>query len=240
MRDLPPPLPPGERTIGQLVAEAIRAYGNQFWKVLPLGIPLAVVDQLCATQPALIQIGIYLAATPLFVLAYVRACSLVYHVPINRTAVLAGFAIWALFPPLRALFILPGLAWLAFIGLAVPAALVEKAGFRDSLARGRALGRADYVHSLGSLATLVLVVGIADETLIGLLHSQSGTNTRIALLLSDVVLSPLLYMGGALLYADQAARVGSPRSDRRSRRDADLHPPLDIDAAGRPDPEGQP
>ncbi len=238
MRDLPPPLPPGERTIGQVVAEAIRAYGNRFWKVLPLGIPLAIVD-LCATEPLLVQIAIYLAATPLFVVAYARACSLVYNVPINRTAVFAGCLIWAVFAPLRALFYLPGLAWLAFIGLAVPAALVEKTNLRQSFVRGRALGRADYVHSLGSLATLVLVVGIARLTLIQLLHSQSGTNTRIAFLLSDLVLSPLLYMGGALLYADQAARVGSPRSDRRRRRDADLHPPLDVDPARRPDPEGQ-
>ena len=62
MRDLPPPLPPGERTIGQVVAESIRAYGDQFWKVLPLGIPLAIVDQLCATEPALVQIAVYLGA----------------------------------------------------------------------------------------------------------------------------------------------------------------------------------
>jgi hypothetical protein len=239
MRDLPPPLPPGERTIGQVVAESIRAYGDQFWKVLPLGIPLAIVDQLCATEPQLVQIAVFLAATPLFVFAYARACSLIYDVPINRTAVLAGCLIWAVFPPLRALLLLPGLAWLAFTGLAVPAALVEKTGLRASFARGRALGRADYGHSLGSLATLVLVVGIAEQTLSALLHSQSGTTTRIALFLSDLVLSPLLYLGGALLYADQAARVGSPRSDRRRRRDADLHPPLDVDPAGRPDPEGQ-
>ena len=51
MRDLPPPLPPGERTIGQLIAESIRFYGNHFWKAIPLGIPLALVDQLCAGQP---------------------------------------------------------------------------------------------------------------------------------------------------------------------------------------------
>ena len=99
----------------------------------------------------------------------------------------------------------------------MPAALVEAPAFRASLARGRALGTADYVHSLGSLAALVLVVGVADNTLVALLHSQSGTSARIALLLSDIVLSPLLYLGGALLYADQAARVGSPRPDRRRR-----------------------
>ena len=93
MRDLPPPLPPGERTIGQLVAEAIRFYGNQFWKVLPLGIPLAVVDQLCATQPLLVQIADLLAATPLFVLAYVRACSLVVRRPDQPDGVARRLAI---------------------------------------------------------------------------------------------------------------------------------------------------
>jgi hypothetical protein len=239
MPDLPAPLPPEQRTIGQLIAEAIRFYGNHFWKAIPLGIPLAVVDQLCAGQPLVLQMLIYWAAAPFIVLVYVRACALVGGVRINWTAFLVGLAVYAVFPPLRALYLLPGLAWFAFIGLAVPAALVERTSFRASLARGRELGAADYVHSLGSLAGLVLVVGVADTTLNALLHSQSGASARIALLLSDVVLSPLLYLGGALLYGDQAARVGSPRSDRRRRRDADLHPPLDVDPAGRPDPEGQ-
>jgi len=41
--ELPPPLPAGERTVGQLVAESIRAYGNQFWRSLALGLPLALI-----------------------------------------------------------------------------------------------------------------------------------------------------------------------------------------------------
>ena len=218
MPELPAPLPPGERTIGQLIAEAIRAYGNRFWRALPLGLPLALIDQLSAGQPLGVQVLVYWAAGPLVVLAYVRACSLVYGVPASRTGYLVAFVVYLAFPPLRALYLLPGLAWFAFIGLAVPAALVEHLGFRGALARGRVLGAADYVHSLGSLAALVLVVGIADNTLIALLHSQSETSARVALALSDVVLSPLLYLGGALLYADQAARVGSPRRDRRRSR----------------------
>ena len=32
--ELPPPLPPGDRTVGQLVAETIRTYGDHFWRVL--------------------------------------------------------------------------------------------------------------------------------------------------------------------------------------------------------------
>jgi hypothetical protein len=48
--ELPAPLPPDKRTVGQLVAETIRAYGANFWRVLPLGLALAVVDQLSVRQ----------------------------------------------------------------------------------------------------------------------------------------------------------------------------------------------
>src|SRR5437764_9162645 len=40
----PVALPPAERTIGQLVAEPIRFYGEHLWQVLPLGLSLAAVD----------------------------------------------------------------------------------------------------------------------------------------------------------------------------------------------------
>ena len=122
-------------------------------------------------------------------------------------------------------------------GSRVPAAIVERLAFalRSSAGAGSAL--ADYVHALGSLAALVIVVAISELTLIALLRSQGDNGQRIAHVLADLVLSPLLFLGGALLYADQAARVGSGRPHRRSRRNADLHPPLDADPAGRPDPQ---
>ena len=43
---LPPPLPPAERTVGQLVAESIRLYGHRFWPSLALGVPVALADGL--------------------------------------------------------------------------------------------------------------------------------------------------------------------------------------------------
>jgi hypothetical protein len=231
MRDLPPPLPPGERTVGQLVGETIRAYGNGFLRLIPLGLPLAVVDQLSIHQPAATQAIVFWIAAPLVVGAYVYACCRIYEVAPAMVSFLVGLLVYAPFPALRALFILPGIAWFAFIGLAVPASLVERLRYRAALARGRALGTVDYVHSLGSLAALVLVVGIAEITLTALLHSQGDASSRAALFLADLVLTPLLFLGGALLYADQAARLSSA--------DADLHPPLDPDPAGRADPEGQ-
>ena len=44
-RELPPPLPPERRTVGQLVAESIRLYGLSFWKALALGVPLITRDE---------------------------------------------------------------------------------------------------------------------------------------------------------------------------------------------------
>ena len=240
MRELPPPLPPAERTVGQFVGETIRAYGDNFWRALPLGVPLALADQFAIRQPRGVQVLVFLAVGPLIVPAYVWACSLVLRVRPTLLAFCVGGLIYLPFPALRALLLLPGIAWFAFIGLAVPAALVEKARFREALVRGRRLGTTDYAHALGSLAILVLVVGIGEEALTAALHSQGDNSQRVALFASDLVLSPLLYLGGALLYVDQAARVGSRRPDRRRRRDAHFHPPVDPQPAGRADDQVEP
>jgi hypothetical protein len=204
--ELPQPLPPERRTVGQLVAESIRAYGQSFWRCLPLGFPLAIADQLSVHHTGVVQSLVYWGSTPLFVAAYLWGCRLVLDVRPTRTAVGLAVLIWLPFPALRAVYILPGLAWFALIGLAVPVAMVERTPFRESLVRGRRLGLADYGHALGSLSALVVVVGIAANVLGAILHSQSDTGLRIAVFLSELVLSPLLYLGAALLYVDQSAR----------------------------------
>ncbi len=209
MPDLPSALPPAERTVGQFIGETIRAYGEHFWRAIALGIPLAAVDQADVRQTLQTTALIFWAAGPVIVAAYVLACGLIYRQPFAWTPYLVGLVIYAPFPILHALFIVPGVAWFAFIGLAVPAALNERLRFRAALVRGRQLGLADYVHALGSLASLVIVVGVAEIALDFLLRTQSDNSARVALFLADVVLNPLLFLGGALLYQDQAARVGS-------------------------------
>jgi len=232
-RELPAPLPPEKRTVGQLVAETIRLYGSRFWRALPLGLPLAIADQLSVRQTGGLQMLVYWALTPLFVLAFIWACMLVHNRPATRTAVAVALLVYLPFPALRAVFILPGVAWFALLGLAVPAAMVEMLRFRDALVRGRRLGTADYAHALGSLAALVVVVGVAGNTLSALLHTQGDNGQRLAVFLSDLVLSPLLFLGGALLYLDQAARVvGSAR--------AVVHPSVDAHPPGRHDAQVEP
>ena len=158
MPELPPPLPPAERTVGQLVAETIRAYGANFWRVLPLGIPIAVSSQISLGYDANVQTVVLFAFGPLIALAYVYACHLVHQVRITPVAYLTAVLVFAPVPLLVRAAVLPAVAWLALFGLAPAAAMIERLGFRASLARGRRLGAADYVHALGSLATLVIVV----------------------------------------------------------------------------------
>ncbi len=214
----PPALPPAQRTIGQLIAETIRLYGSRFLHALPLGIVVAVVNQ-AAIDAGRVETGIVLlAAAPLFTLGFVYASQLATGVRAARRAWLMAFAVgivvWIPAALLLPWFALAGVLWLALFGLAVPAALVEARSFLGSLRRGFALGRVDIVHSAGALAALVLLFVLTRFTLALLLESQADNTVRTAIFLADVVLAPLLFLGGALLYVDQEARLRS-RGDRR-------------------------
>jgi hypothetical protein len=231
----PPPLPPERRTVGQLIAEAIRLYGRRFWAALALGVPLACADELSFRLGLLGRTAVLLAFAPLLTAAFVAACALTAAERPPRRAFATAFAVGLLvfvpFPPLALLFLLPGLAWLALAGLAVPAALLERRGFRAALGRGIDLGRVDFVHALGSLAALVVVYGLSATALVQLLRAQGDQAERVALFLSDVVLSPLVFLGAALLYFDQEARLSARVAGGTMRADGRL-PRREPDAPG--------
>jgi len=243
-KELPPPLPPEERTVGQLVAESIRLYGHRFWPLLVLGLPIAAITQVSAGQSLTAQMVVLWVATPFLTAAYVRAIVLASPEPLERDALLRAFAVGVLVflpvPVLVRLYVLPALAWLALFGLAVPAAAHEQLRFRDALARGRRLAAADYVHALGSLCALAIVYFVTRAMLGVLLHGQADAEVRTAAFLADVVISPLLYIGPALLYFDQAARVVDSGLREKRRPDAGLHPAVDAHRSGRPDAEVEP
>jgi hypothetical protein len=111
------------------------------------------------------------------------------------------------FPVLVRVYVLPGVVWFALIGLAVPAAVIEGIGVREAFRRGLELGRADLVHAIGGLAAVCIVYGVSRGALLVLLHTQGDQAQKIAVVIADIILSPLLYLGGPLLYGDQAARV---------------------------------
>jgi len=209
-RELPPPLPPETRTVGQLVAETLRLYGSRFLAALPLGLPLAVADLLSSGGPTLQRVVVLLVFAPLFTAAFVWAsCLVAGRTPPPRRLLLALVLGSLVFVPAALLFpwfALAAVAWLALLGLVVPVVVSEDVGARDALRRALRLARADYVHALGSLATLALVFVLTRLALAFLLRAQADNTIRAAIFLADVVISPILFLGAAMLYVDQAAR----------------------------------
>jgi hypothetical protein len=68
-RSLPPPSPPETRTIGQLVAETIRLYGERFWPSLALGLSVAALDAIVVPLPRLYQFAAAAGAGEILMIA---------------------------------------------------------------------------------------------------------------------------------------------------------------------------
>jgi hypothetical protein len=246
---LPPPLPPETRTVGQLVAEAIKLYGSRFWPSLALGVGPGLLGIASAELDRSARVAVVVGLGPL-ILASSYAGAVAILRPLGAGAgryVAVALAVGYLaFLPVCVSRVwifqgiyLPALAWLALVGLSVPAALIERRGYADALRRGVQLARADYVHALGSLATLAITIFLTGLVIFFALREGSGQALRIAAVLALVVLAPVFVLGMAVLYVDQAARVESGTRARRSRN-GDVHSSFQPDGAGRADAEGKP
>jgi len=241
---LPPALPPAERPVGQLIAEAIRLYGRRFWACLAIGVPIGLFGALTSALHGWTNVIVSLTlGAVLLTLTYVAAAAIVADKPVPRrrlaVAFVAGLIAFVPFPALVLLYILPAVAWLALVGLAVPAAVIEGTGVVASLKRGFRLGRADYVHALGTTAALGIVFYLSTRVLALALNAGSGQAAEIARPLAEGLLWPIVVLGASLLYFDQAARLESGPRPRR-RRNADVHHAHEPDRAGRADAEGEP
>ena len=144
--------------------------------------------------------------------SFIVAIVLVTGMPPDRRRLAAAYAVGVLVcsrPRVVALLgflALPAVLYLALMGWAVPLVLVEGAGIRQALARAPRLARADYVHAAGGLATLVIVFWVIRLMLALLIRSGGEVTERSTAVLVDLVLSPILFVGSAILYLDQAAR----------------------------------
>ena len=260
-QDLPPPLPPETRTVGQLVAETIRFYARHFWRTIALGIgpaALAVGGSFLSRdgQVVLTTAGGAVVLGACFTLASALAADRPLDAQTFLRAWATAIVVWIPVPFLAIAFVIPAVAWLALAGLAIPAAVHERLPMRAALGRGLQLGRADYVHALGSLAALTIVVFLTQSVMYFLLRSGSEQAERVAIFLASLVISPILFVGAALLYDDQAARASvesgtrpesrprpssprpapcnaaTPRAERS--RDADVPDAVDPDRPGPP------
>jgi len=210
----PEALPPAERTVGQVIAESIGLYGRHFFPSLALGIPAAVVVALDAWAPHSARAAFVLVVgTPLSAWALVRAVRLAYPDAGGPTAPAIVLGVVSFLPALVSrLVVFPGiyplaLAWLAATIFAAPVVLVENAPARSALARSARLARADLVHSVGALLALTITILLSALVLTFLLRGFGNQGIRIAALIALLVVTPLFFLGAAVLYGDQAARV---------------------------------
>jgi hypothetical protein len=208
--------------VGQVVAEGIKLYQANFAVSLLLGIPVAVADQVIADRSLGVRIAALVAASPAFSLAYAAAAAIRQgERPPLGTWVVAVWVGMLTFLPAAVLFswfAILAILWLGIAGHAVPAVMAERLGPMAALRRTVVLGRADYVHAAGSFATLALLFGLTRLALGLVLASQADATMRVAIFLADLVVSPLLYLGAAIVYVDLVARVGLSRDERRTLR----------------------
>jgi hypothetical protein len=222
-------VPPGSRTIGQSIGAAIRAYGDNFWKALALGLaPVlpgaagyavyragAALVLVVPLVGVLVDVAMTLAfALAVAVVARTRptrrragvavAAGLTALLPAHLVVVVAGL-LGGIVVGLLALVVLAPV-WLALLGMSVPAAVAEGLGYRSSLQRARALAQADFRHLWGAMTTLAITWLAGFLMLLMLLVNTSQMNADIAQPLTAVVMLPLLLFGGAVLYQDQLAR----------------------------------
>ena len=92
-------------------------------------------------------------------------------------------------------FALAAAVYLSFVGLAVPVAVLERTGFRASLRRALQLGRADWIHALGSIAALVVVYALLPQSL---LDGQAGHRAVALGIRHDLVPVAAFFLGRSL------------------------------------------
>ena len=216
-------MPPAERTVGQVVAESIRLYGRRFFPSLALGLPAAAMVALTVWAPASARTASGLAVgAALSAGAIVRAVQIAYpEAPRDRGRVVPALAVGAIvFLPvvLVRVVVFPGIyllafAWLAATIFAVPVVLLEGTSVRTAFVRSLRLARADPVHAVAGLLTLAITITLTALVLTFLLRGFGDQGIRVATLLALLVVTPLFFLGAAVLYGDQAARVRLGRTD---------------------------
>ena len=196
------------------MAATLKVYGDNLWTSLGLGISLTLISQVNTGRETDVQVLVLAAGAPLMAASFAGASAIVGGVRPSAAdaarAIVVGAIVFVPAAFLVRLFVLPAVAWLALVGLVVPVLVLERRDVRAALRRAVELGRADYVHALASLATLVILFALVRLMLALLLRDLGDAGERAALGLADLVVSPLLFLGAAVLYVDQAARAEPP------------------------------
>jgi len=220
-----------DRPLGltELLAETVRLYGERIWAVAGIGIFLAG-SLLAASIIGHLLILIVIVA-PAFTVSYAVGVRVALGDPAAEAWAQAGLRAPVL-APLTIIVSVPfvlgivdvlilffSVAWLAFVGLAIPVAMIERAPEATSwfgrigyaLTRSTDLVRVEFLHVLGVCAALVLIYALLGPLLAVLLTGFADNGSLAASLIANGVLGPFFFLGLSVLYFEQRAReLSSP------------------------------
>jgi hypothetical protein len=220
--------PPPDRPLklGELLAETVRLYGDRIWAALGLGAFVGCALLLTAVTPELVDILVFALV---FTAAYAAAARIVtgdgfgeaWAQVAIRVPILLVLTVIVSIPFALALsqllLLVVAVAWLAVTGFSIPVAMLEEGGDAEnwfgrlghSLTRSLELAKAEYLHALGISAALVLLFLLLGFYLGAALGGIADVSSVVAAVLVRLVLAPLFFLGFAVLYFDQRARVSA-------------------------------
>jgi hypothetical protein len=225
--------PPVEKPLrlGEVIAEAVRIYGERLWAAVGIGLVSAgsfVVASVLPAAAAILVVAVVFTACfaaaarvatgDRFVESWARVGLRVPVVLVLTLVVSVPFAIGIFIragdPLAGVVFLLFAVSWLVFMGFSIPAAMLEETSERESwfgtiargLRRSIVLARADFFHALGVAAALVLIYGLVGPFLASALVGFAENTVPVAFLLAQVVLAPFFFLGLVVLYFEQRAR----------------------------------
>ena len=187
----PAALPPERRTVGQLVAESIRSYGSHFARALPLGLVVAGANQASlglGRRRRRRRSSLRRRSSPSP--SPTRRCSSAVADCRLRRVRGSSRSAWGRSSSCRPRSSSRGSPWPESSGSRLPGSASRWRSSRTPrspapLRRGLRLGRVDYLHAAGSLATLVILFVLARLGLALLLESQADNTVRVAVFLAD-------------------------------------------------------
>jgi hypothetical protein len=216
-----------DRPLGltELLAETVRLYGERIWAVVGMGVFLAGALLLGSVIGHLLALIALVA--PAITATYGVAARIAVGDPAREAWAQVGLRAPVLLPLalvvsvpfvlgiVDVIVLVFAVAWLAFVGLSIPVAMIERApaGTRwyeqiaYALTRGSDLARKEYLHVLGITAALVLIYAILGPILTGLLTGFGDNGTLVASVIANGVIGPFFFLGLSLLYFEQNARA---------------------------------
>lgn len=121
------------------------------------------------------------------------------------------------------LLFVPGVIFLVFLSMAVPAFLVERRGVTDSMSRSWNLVKGSFWHVLGAIVVAYILIFVV-SAILGAIGGESFVGTWITEAIAQIVTAPFYALVSVVLYVDLRARRESLDAGTLGR-ELEMHTP---------------